>query len=112
MNLQCAVPFLGGPINITLHEIFFVATIVCNVLATAAIVTRLVLHQRSLRTIGLADRPNFSEYATIAGVLTESAALYAVIGIIYLPIYILQLPVTPAISSVFGALSVRLPMIF
>jgi hypothetical protein len=102
MNLQCAYPALGGPTNATLHEVFFAATIVCNAFSTAAIAARFAMHRRALRGLGLAA----TEYTTVAGVLAESAALYALVGTVYLPLYVLQLPAASAVSSVFGALSV------
>jgi hypothetical protein len=105
MNMACAIPAIAD-VNLQLHEAFFVMTIASNIFSTAAIAARLVMHRRALRSIGMASRPSFSEYTTVAGVLAESAALYAVVGILYLPFYMRQGPGAAVLSSVFQALVV------
>jgi F0F1-type ATP synthase membrane subunit c/vacuolar-type H+-ATPase subunit K len=107
MNLRCGVPrLLVKSIDVPLHEAFFVATICCNVIATGLISARLILHRRSLLAIGLSERPSFTNYSTFASIFADSAALYALVGIIYLPIYFEQLPVQAVFSSLFAALTV------
>jgi hypothetical protein len=106
MNLQCGLPAVAGHVNRQLHEAFFMLSICCNVFATIAIASRLIMHRRALQSIGLNDRPTFSEYTTVAGILTESALLYAIVGIAYLPVYFRALPSGAVLGSMFGALVV------
>ena len=47
-------------------------------------------------------------YASVAIVVVESAALYSLFGIIYIPLMVLQKPVQFPFSSLIGTLTVRL----
>jgi hypothetical protein len=106
VNIRCVVPVLSGSVNHQLREAFFIASVCCNVLATVAIASRLLIHRRDLQSIGIAGLPTFSEYTTLAGIITESALLYALVAIAYIVVSYYNAPSAIILSSIFGALVV------
>jgi hypothetical protein len=101
------VPF-GGSLNLpsylTLHEAYFILTVFINVYTSAAIALKLMLHRRSLKLTR--DDSGIGKSTTVVGILCESAAIYAVVGVVYIPLYMRQATAVTFISTLFGVLAV------
>jgi hypothetical protein len=112
MNLQCASVTHGGPLTLStatvlsLHTAFFALTLSFNALASVLIAGRLLRLRRTLAALGPAAHPALGA-AGLVGVLAESAAAYAVVGLVYLPFYVHVLPASAVLSTLFQALAVR-----
>jgi len=79
---------------------FWSISVSLNVISTILIAGYLVWHQRSLRSAGLgqADR-----YIGIAAILAESAALYSICGLIYIPLFARDLALQYPFSALFNS---------
>jgi hypothetical protein len=113
MNLQCLFAAHGGPLPVNarallaLHESFFGLTITFNVLASVLIANRLLRLGHALRALDADGLRAPGVYTSPAGVLVESAAVYAVTGLVYVPFYVHEAPGSSILSSIFQAFAVR-----
>lgn len=83
---------------------FWSISVSLNVISTLLIAGRLLWHQRSLRQIGL---QHSNQYTDIVAVLAESAALYSICGLIYIPLFALNLSLQYPFSALFNSAAVQ-----
>jgi len=69
---------------------FHACTVTLNVIATTLIAGRLLQHRRVLQDLGSSDHGG--QYVSLLAVFAESGALYAIAGIIYIPMYATESP--------------------
>ncbi|EJD43614.1 hypothetical protein AURDEDRAFT_152478 [Auricularia subglabra TFB-10046 SS5] len=75
---------------------FWSISVFLNVLTTAMIAGRLLYHRRQMEMLG---RARHSQYISVIAVLVESAALYSLSGLVYIPLFALNLPQQYAFSA-------------
>lgn len=80
---------------------FYSISIALNVLTTALIAGKLIYHQRQMSKIRQS-----SEYLSLVAILVESAAVYSLTGIVYIPLFALNLPQQYAFASLLGSATV------
>ncbi|KZV85731.1 hypothetical protein EXIGLDRAFT_841252 [Exidia glandulosa HHB12029] len=74
---------LRAGISVQLFTSYFSLSIALNILLTLAIVTKLLLVRRRIRHHA-ADSKRMAQYVSVSAMMVESAALYAVCGILFL----------------------------
>lgn len=79
---------------------FWSISVSLNVISTLLIAGQLLWHRRSLRRAGLKES---DQYLTIAAILAESAALYSVSGLIYIPLFARDLALQYPFSALFNS---------
>lgn len=84
---------------------FYSLTVSHNVICTLFIAGRLWHQQRILRVMDTAGGK--LTYNSIIAVVVESAALYSLCGIIYIPLVVRMLPLQFPITALIGSLTVR-----
>ena len=94
-----------APYIINSQTAFICLSISLNILCTLLIAGRLVAQQRAARTLSSTGAAN-SYYTSVVIVVVESAALYSLFGIIYVPLMVLQNPVQFPFSFLIGTLTV------
>jgi hypothetical protein len=86
---------------------FACLSISLNILATAFITTKLLRQRRYISAAGISSlgSASNSSYAFVSAVLVESAAIYTIFGIIYLPFQALGSPLQDPFSILFRMMS-------
>jgi len=80
-----------------------------NVLATLLIAGRLLHRRHVLRKAAVGhDAIEYKMYTSTAAIFAESAALYAICAIIYIPMFVKNIPLQYPFSALLGSASVRL----
>jgi len=79
---------------------FWSISLSLNVISTTLIAGKLMWHQRSLRQAGI---PQSDQYMSIAAILAESAALYSISGLIYIPLFARDLTLQYPFSALFNS---------
>jgi hypothetical protein len=89
-------------------------SVALNVLCTILISGRLISHQRRLSVLtsgnsaGTRNRRKSGDYLSVAAIFAESAALYSIVGIIYIPIFGTNSALEPPLATLWGSVAVRL----
>lgn len=83
---------------------FYVLSISLNVLCTVLIAGKLWYHHRKMSKYDFAS--NHGYYMAIAMIIIESSALYSVVGIIYIPLFVLNLSLSFVFSPLLGSAAV------
>jgi hypothetical protein len=83
---------------------FWSISVSLNVISTLLIAGQLLWHQRSLRQAGL---QHSDQYTGIVAVLAESAALYSICGLIYIPLFARNLTLQYPFSALFNSAAVQ-----
>ncbi|KAJ7746596.1 hypothetical protein B0H16DRAFT_1726321 [Mycena metata] len=101
-TIQSGLPggdlFAGITVNFGIPWI--VLTIVFNILVTAMIAVRLLsVHSKVNRVVGKAVR---KRYTGLLAILVESAAPFTILGVVYLALYIKELPESLAFADIWG----------
>jgi hypothetical protein len=116
LNLMCADVHYGGTLHFTLSQsvsvptAFWSLSVSLNVLTTLLVAFKLLSHRREmLRLNVLGAHDSVREYASVVGILAESAALYALLGLIYIPLFVHNVPVGDPFSTLFAAASYLCP---
>jgi len=90
----------GNPLISKFGTAFWSISVSLNVISTILIAGMLLYHDRKLRRLGFQGN---GPYTGIAAVLAESAALYSICGLIYIPLFArnmdLQYPFSPLFIS-------------
>lgn len=94
---------------INLETAFFCLSISLNVVCTLLIAGRLLLQQRASKHLGSTGSSLARTYTYIIIVIVESAALYSIFGLIYIPLMVLQAPIQFPFSSLIGTLTLIAP---
>jgi peptidoglycan biosynthesis protein MviN/MurJ (putative lipid II flippase) len=89
-----------------MRDLFFIVTIITNVLATAAIAWRLLRLRRLLHQPIKTHDSVISRASGVIAILIESAALYAILGLVLIPIFWCGLPSAGVLGTVFTCLAV------
>lgn len=84
---------------------FFSLSILLNVLTTLLVVRRLLAHRRALVELGVLAH-DAARFASVVGILAESAALYTIVGVAYVPLFVSRASYHGPMSSLFAAMSV------
>jgi hypothetical protein len=104
LNLSCLSATSSGPIKVIsashLSAPFIGLSIALNVTATALITFRLLQHRRRLVQAGF-ERSHTRTYSSLLGVIVESALLYTVAGLLFLPFLVKKNPLATAFSTCF-----------
>lgn len=82
---------------------FWSISVALNVLTTLLIAGKLLYHQREMSRLG---QP--SKYLSLVAICVESAAIYSISGLVYIPLFALNLPHQYAFSALVGSATVRL----
>ena len=98
---------LGGSEIINWQTSFYSCTVSHNIMCTVLIAGRLWYHNH--RSHNLIRASETSPYTSIIAIIVESAALYSVCGIIYIPLVVKMLPAQFAFTALVGGLTVRIP---
>jgi len=102
-----------GTLSVTHIGTFSWSTSVAlNVLCTILIAGRLVSHQRRLAHLAGSNtfvRHRLSYYSSVAVIFAESAALYSIVGVIYIPIFASNSELEPPFAALWGSLAVIAP---
>ncbi|KAF8526535.1 hypothetical protein BU17DRAFT_40356 [Hysterangium stoloniferum] len=105
-----------GTLSVTRIGTFSWSTSVAlNVLCTVLIAGRLISHQRYLlhlvsgSSASTSMRHRLSSYSSIAAIFAESAALYSIVGIIYIPIFASNSELEPPFAALWGSVAVIAP---
>ena len=85
----------------TFGTAFWSLTVSLNVIATLLIAGRLLYHQHKIRIL-----KQSSQYTGVAAILVESAALYSISGLIYIPLFARNLPLQFPFAALFCSASV------
>ncbi|PIL23303.1 hypothetical protein GSI_14613 [Ganoderma sinense ZZ0214-1] len=88
---------------INIEIAFFCMSVSLNVLCTVLIAWRLLLHRHDVRHLGFTSS---KKYTSVLIGVSESAALYSVVGIVCIPLEVLQTPVQFPFNSLVGTLTV------
>jgi hypothetical protein len=91
----------------TLHDVFYIVTVTTNVLATAAIAWKLLRLRRSLRRSNKAHNSLTTRAGGVVLILTESAALYTILGVILIPTFWREDETASILGTAFTCLAVR-----
>ncbi len=83
---------------------FYSLTVSHNIICTLFIAGRIWHQQRVMSVLGSSG---MWTYNAIIAVIVESAALYSLCGIIYIPLVVRMLPLQFPITAVIGSLTVR-----
>ncbi|KAH7925433.1 hypothetical protein BV22DRAFT_1195168 [Leucogyrophana mollusca] len=96
-------PVFGGFIDSTL--LYFEATLVLNIVITALIVLRLLLHRHHVtKVVG----PGHATYCTnIAAIIVESASLYSIFSLLFLITFGIDSPALYAFLQILGEVDVN-----
>lgn len=84
---------------------FWLLSIVLNILTTLIVAYRLLAHRRALLQLGVLPH-DAARFASVVGILSESAGLYSAAGLIYLPHFVLNTSWSGPLSSLFAGMSV------
>ncbi|KAM5537653.1 hypothetical protein V8D89_008731 [Ganoderma adspersum] len=95
-----------APYIINSETAFICLSIALNILCTLLIAGRLVVQRQVAKQLGSTGA---KAYTSVAVVVVESAALYSLFGIIYIPLMVLQKPVQFPFSSLIGTLTLIAP---
>ncbi len=85
---------------------FWSLSVGLNVIVTILIASRILYHQRRIRLLRQS-----AHYSGVISILVESASLYSISGLIYIPLFALDLPLQYPFSAFFCATSVSLAYI-
>jgi hypothetical protein len=101
----------GGPANVPLYlnivTAWYAVTAALQVLTTSMIAFKLLQHRRALNKHGLAASASGLGYISLASVLAESAVVYTIATIAYIPMIRLEAPVELWWGQVVDSLAVR-----
>jgi hypothetical protein len=101
----------GGPANIPLYHnvttAWYATTAALQIVTTGMIALKLIQHRRALNT-QLAASANGLGYISLAGVLAESAVLYTICTVAYIPMMRISEPVQIWWGLVVNSLAVCL----
>jgi hypothetical protein len=116
LNLLCADVHFGGTLtfseaqSISIPTAFWSLSVSLNVLTTLLVAAKLLAHRRQMLALGVHGvHDSVREYTSVVGILAESAALYAVLGCIYIGLFVHNVPVGDPFSSLFAAASYLCP---
>lgn len=87
---------------------FWSLSLVLNVLTTACIAGRLLHHRRRIQIMG---RMNGKQYLSLAAVFVESAALYSLSCLIFIPMWAKNVPMQYPFFSVLGCATSVAPIL-
>ena len=96
---------LVGSETINWQTSFYSCTVSHNIICTILIASRLWYHHHKTQKIRASET---SPYSSIIAIIVESAALYSLCGIIYIPLVVKMLPAQFAVTALIGALTVRI----
>jgi hypothetical protein len=99
----------GIPLISNLGTAFWSISVSLNVVSTLLIAGQLIWHQRTLRQAGFRHG---NQYMTIAAILAESAALYSIAGLIYIPLFARDLTLQYPFSALFNSMAVRIELLY
>ncbi|OCH88789.1 hypothetical protein OBBRIDRAFT_757537 [Obba rivulosa] len=94
---QPNVGFTGQSV-IALGTAFWSISVAMDVIVTLLIAGRLLWYRRKM---GILGNDHTRHYIAIAGVFAESAAVYAICGILYIPFYTTNFPIQDLFASLF-----------
>lgn len=97
---------LRAGISVQLFTSYFSLSIALNILLTLAIVTKLLIVRRRIKHHA-ADSERLAQYVTVSAMMVESAALYAVCGILFLVPWGLKNTVEQLVLPTLGQAEVR-----
>lgn len=96
----------GSPLISQLGTAFWSISVSLNVISTSLIAGQLLWHRRSLQQVGLHQG---DKYIGITAILVESAGLYSICGLIYIPLFAQNLPLQYPFSALLNSVTVRSP---
>ena len=82
---------------------FYSCTVSHNIMCTLLIAGRLWYFHRKTRKLRASEA---TPYASIIAIIVESAALYSLCGIVYIPLVVRMLPAQFAVTALIGSLTV------
>ena len=84
---------------------YYTLSLGTNIVLTVLIVARLIIYRRA----HAAHLPpeHTQHYLSLATLIVESAALYSLCGIVYIPLVVRMLPLQFPITALIGSLTVR-----
>lgn len=85
---------------------FWSISVSLNVLATTLIAGRLLYHRRTIRMVS-PERNDY--YISVISIVAESAAVYSISGLIYIPLFARNLPLQYPFAALFCAASTIAP---
>lgn len=97
---------LDGSTVINYQTAFYSLSVSLNILCTIFIAARLWAQHRNIKQFRAASSWS---YSSVIAIVVESAALYSICGIIYVPLVVRALPQQFPVTAVIGSLSVSLP---
>jgi hypothetical protein len=105
----------GGPVNIPLYfdvaTAWYSITSALQILTTGMIAAKLLQHRRALGK-HLASSSSGIGYVSLTGILAESAVVYTISSIAFIPMFRSDSPVQLWWGQVVGSLAVRLHCLF
>jgi len=102
MGILFLYPSGGAIVEIWSGLVYFSITLSLNVLLTLMIVLRLVLHGRNIRAATGSPAGISGLYKTIATILIESSAIFAVSSVLYIGLMATDNPVMDLISPILA----------
>jgi hypothetical protein len=101
VNLSCAS--VAAKINFTpVYLAYFVLSVTTNTLCTILICTRIIMHRREIRGVGIAADV---EYSYLTNTMAESGAWYAIAGLVNIAYYVKSSDFAQITETVFGCLA-------
>lgn len=104
IQVSVSSPWASGRINFTLP--YATISLALNIIITIMIVVRLLLYRRRITKI--LGPGHGTQYTTIASMLVESAALYAVFALLFLIPFAMGSPITNISLQALSEIQVRL----
>jgi hypothetical protein len=102
VNLSCATS-VAAKINFTpVYLAYFVLSVTTNTLCTILICTRIIMHRREIRGVGIAADV---EYSYLTNTMAESGAWYAIAGLVNIAYYVKSSDFAQITETVFGCLA-------
>ncbi|KAJ7039366.1 hypothetical protein C8F04DRAFT_1033521, partial [Mycena alexandri] len=97
----------GGTFGVSLvpqfGTAFYSSSIGLNVILTSLISYKLLLQHHRVRSLSVTKVPVGERYTDIVAILVESAALYSIAGLIYIPLLALNVPLQYPFSPLLGS---------
>ncbi|KAI9060762.1 hypothetical protein FKP32DRAFT_1013146 [Trametes sanguinea] len=87
---------------------FYCMSISLNIFTTLLIAGRLWYQQRQMKALTAVPSARW-DYTSVIAIFVESAALYSICGIVYIPLVVRQLPLQYPITALIGAFTAIAP---
>jgi len=100
----------GQAVVINFGTPFWSLSVATNVLATLLIAGRLLYRRRALRDASVGrDAVKYHNYTSSVAIFAESAALYAICALVYIPMFAKNIPLQYPFSALLGSASAISP---